>query len=112
MPGKWIELRLVSPVETVFHGEVASLVIPAWDGKVGILPGHAPYIALLGAGMLEADLPGGGSEWVFIRRGVLKVDNDQVTVLSEYAASEAPDDFSPGDAWLAPDEMLEEQGPA
>ncbi len=109
MPGKRIELRLVSPVKTVFHGEVASLVISVWDGKVGILPGHAPYIALLGTGMLEADFPEGGSERFFIRQGVVKVEDDQVIGLSEYAASETPDDFSPGYVSFDSVEVLEEQ---
>jgi F-type H+-transporting ATPase subunit epsilon len=102
-----LELRLVSPSATVFEGSVSSVVLPAWDGRVGILPGHAPYIALLGAGVLEADLPGGGSARFFIRRGVVKVEKDQVTVLSEFTAKETPADFRPGDAWLPLDELGE-----
>ncbi len=106
-----LDLRLVSPAETVFDGEVTSLVLPAWDGKVGILPRHAPYVALLGAGMLEADLPDGGSESFFIRRGVVKVEGDRVTVLSEYASPEAPDGFLSGVEWLPPDSLPEEEHP-
>ena len=100
-----LSLSLVSPSQTVFEGDVDSLVLPAWDGKVGILPGHAPYIALLGAGMLTADRPDGGSLSFFVRRGVVKVDRDQVTVLSEYSAAEPPEDFTSGEAWLSPDEL-------
>ncbi len=105
MASETLSLRLVSPSQTVFEGEVASMVVPAWDGKVGILPGHAPLIALLGAGMLEAGLPGGGRESFFVRRGVVKVDRNQVTVLSEYSSTEPPDDFSSADAWLGPEEL-------
>jgi F-type H+-transporting ATPase subunit epsilon len=95
-----MNVRVVSPVETVFEGEVLSLVAPAWDGKVGILPGHAPYITLLGGGNLDMDLPGGASQRYFLNRGVMKVEGDQVTVLSEYAASEMPADFDPASALL------------
>jgi hypothetical protein len=30
----------------------------------------------------------------------MKVEGDQVTILSEYAATEAPADFDPATAWL------------
>jgi F-type H+-transporting ATPase subunit epsilon len=101
---------VVSPSATVFEGNVSSVVLPAWDGRVGILPGHAPLIALLGAGILEADLSGGGSERFFVRRGVVKVERDQVTVLSEFTSKETPADFRPGDAWLPLDELGEGSG--
>ena len=37
-----LSVRVVSPDRIVFEGKAASLVAPAWDGKVGILPRHAP----------------------------------------------------------------------
>ncbi len=95
-----LKVRVVSPVETVFEDQALSLVAPAWDGKVGILPGHAPYITLLGGGRLDLDLEGGRKASYFLNRGVMKVEGDQVTILSEYAATEAPADFDPGTAWL------------
>ncbi len=110
MADRTLELRVVSPSATVYQGTVSSVVLPAWDGRVGILPGHAPYIALLGAGMLEADLPGGGSVRFFVRRGVVKVEKNEVTVLSEFTATEAPADFRPGEAWLPLDELGEGSG--
>lgn len=97
-----LKLRVVSPQETVFEDEVVSVVLPAWDGKLGILPGHAPMIALLGGGTLVADLAGGGSRDFFLNRGVVKVEDDRITILSEYASTEAPEDFDPGTAWLDP----------
>lgn len=106
-----LELRVVSPAETLFEGAVSAVVLPAWDGRVGILPGHAPYIALLGSGMMEADLPGGGSERFYLRDGVVKVENDRVTVLSEYASREVPEGVSPELTWMSNDEMLAASSP-
>jgi hypothetical protein len=60
--------------------------------------------------MLEADLLGGGSASFFVRRGVVKVEKDGVTVLSEFTASQAPADFRPGEAWLPLDELGEGSG--
>lgn len=101
-----LRVRLVSPVETVFDGQAVSVVIPVYDGKIGVLPGHAPYVALLGGGVLEIDVAGTGRiERFFVNRGVVKVEDDELTILTEYAGREAPPDFAPGDAWLDPDEL-------
>jgi F-type H+-transporting ATPase subunit epsilon len=107
MAGGVLHLRIVSPTETVFEGEATSLVASAWDGKVGILPSHAPMVVLLGGGMLTLDLPGGGSREFFLNRGVLKVENDQVTVLSEFASDSIPEDFDSRTAWLDPADLEE-----
>lgn len=85
-----LRVRVVSPVSVAFDGEAASLVAPAWDGKVGILSQHAPMIALLGSGEFALDIPGGGSRTMYVSGGVLQVLDDAVTVLSEYAADEPP----------------------
>lgn len=110
MADRTLTLRVVSPSETVFEGEVAAVVVPAWDGEIGILPGHAPLISLLGAGMMDVDLSGGGSERLFLNRGVVKVEADRVTVLSEYAAASLPEDYDVREAWIDPDAFLEGAG--
>jgi F-type H+-transporting ATPase subunit epsilon len=85
-----LHVLLVSPERAVFEDDAAALVVPAWDGMVGILPRHAPMLALLGTGELSVDLPGGGSRSFYVSGGVLKVENDQVTVLTEHASTEKP----------------------
>ncbi len=95
-----LTVRVVSPQAVVFEGPAASLTAPAWDGQVGVLPGHAPFMALLGGGELAVDLPGGGSRRFFLFRGVLKVENDQVTVLSEYAGDAPPTGYDAGKNWI------------
>jgi F-type H+-transporting ATPase subunit epsilon len=80
----------VSPEKVVFEGEAAAVVAPAWDGQVGILPSHAPMLTLVGSGVLSVDRAGGGSDTFHVAGGVLKVERDQVTVLTEYAGTEPP----------------------
>lgn len=98
-----LTVRVVSPDRTVFEGEAAAVVAPAWDGRIGVLPGHAPMVALLGAGRLIIDLPGGGSEAAFLAGGVMKVEGDLVTVLTEYAGDEPPE-FLP-EAVIEPEDV-------
>ncbi|MDA0329113.1 MAG: F0F1 ATP synthase subunit epsilon [Gemmatimonadetes bacterium] len=85
-----LRVRVVSPDRIVFEGEAASVVAPAWDGQVGILPGHAPMLALIGSGELSVDRPGGGSDTFHVAGGVLKVERNAVTLLTEYAGTEPP----------------------
>lgn len=79
-----LKVAVISPERTVFEGEAEQVVVPAWNGEVGILRGHAPLLALLGEGPVR--ISQGGSEQRFmIRGGFLQVAEDVVTVLSERA---------------------------
>ena len=104
-----LAVRLVSPQEEVFQGEAASVVAPGWDGMVGILPGHAAFITLLGHGEIAIDLPGGGSQKYFVAGGVLKVEGDELTALVEYAG-EGPPEALPPEADFHPEDLVEEVG--
>ncbi len=101
-----LQVRVVSPEQVLYDGPAASVVAPAWDGKLGILPRHAPMIALLGSGELSIDLPGGGSERFFVAGGVLKVEGDDLMILTEYGGTEAPEEL-PAGAELDVGEILE-----
>ena len=86
-----LNVSVVSPDQTVFQGLAVSVVAPAWDGKVGLRSRHAPMITLLGSGDLSIDREGGGSEGFWISGGVLKVEGDVVTILTEFASEDEPD---------------------
>jgi F-type H+-transporting ATPase subunit epsilon len=47
-----IELEVVTPERHVLHETVRSLELPGKEGYLGILPGHAPLITMLGVGIL------------------------------------------------------------
>ena len=78
-----MELRVVTPEQVVFEGTARSLVAPAWDGRVGVLPRHAPFLTLLGSGPLEVDLAAGERRSFGISGGVMKVEDNEVTVLAD-----------------------------
>lgn len=102
-----LTVRLVSQEKEVYRGEAAAVVAPAWDGMVGILPGHAAFICLLGHGELTLDLPGGGSNRYYVAGGVLKVEKNELTVLVEYAGDGPPEQL-PAEADFHPDDLAME----
>jgi F-type H+-transporting ATPase subunit epsilon len=52
--GPALRLEVVSPAGSLFAGPVESVVFPAWDGLMGVLPGHAPLVAMLRPGAVRA----------------------------------------------------------
>ena len=85
----------MTPAQVVFEGTARSLVAPAWDGRVGILPGHAPFLTLLGSGSLDltAETEGGsgsGSGWksFLVAGGVMKVESNRIDILADSAEAD------------------------
>ena len=79
-----IKVSVISPERTLFEGEVDSLIVPAFDGEVGILSGHAPMMTLLGTGELRLG-SGAGARRFGVAGGFLQVVDDQVRVVTERA---------------------------
>ncbi len=80
---KLMRLKVVTPEQVVFEGTARSLVAPAWDGWVGILPGHAPFLTLMGEGPLSVEPEAGGRREFQVGGGVMKVESNEVTVLAD-----------------------------
>ncbi len=77
-----LKVSVISPEATLFEGEAPSVVAPAFDGEVGILPMHAPMVTTLGSGVLRV-----GSDTRFrVEGGFLQVVDDVVRVVTEKAA--------------------------
>ncbi|HEX2095709.1 MAG TPA: ATP synthase F1 subunit epsilon [Longimicrobiaceae bacterium] len=81
-----LRVSVLSPEQAVYEGEATHVVAPALDGKLGILRGHAPLMALLGEGILRIDT-GRESVQFHVAGGFLQVVDNVVTVLSEHAAA-------------------------
>lgn len=80
-----LRVSVISPERVLFEGDVDSVVAPAFDGEVGILPQHAAMMALLGAGELR--LGAGGTAGRFrVEGGFLQVLKDEVRVVTEHAS--------------------------
>src|SRR5271170_6558774 len=77
-----IELQVVTPERHVLSENVQSLEMPAKDGYLGVLPGHAPLITLLGVGTLTYH-KGGETRYLTVMNGFAEVLPDRVIVLAE-----------------------------
>jgi len=79
-----MKLEILTPLETLFEGEVYSVQCPGEDGFFQILDHHAPMIALLTKGRVKYEVSNNArSQFIEIGRGVLQVSNNVVTILSE-----------------------------
>lgn len=85
-------MRVLAPDRVVLDQGVRSLVAPAWDGRLGVYPRHAPLLAILDAGRLAFVSESGEAREIGIDGGVLKVAAGQATVLADGARdpSESP----------------------
>ena len=79
-----MRVTLISPDRALFDGDASSVVAPAFDGLVGVLPRHAPFLTVLGEGVLTVTQTGSTSRFA-IRGGFLQVAGDVVRVVAEQA---------------------------
>lgn len=83
-----MRVTIISPERSIFDGDATAVVAPAYDGEVGILPRHAPFMTLLGDGRLTVRQSDTVRAY-HVRGGFLQVVNDVVNVVAEYAEGEA-----------------------
>jgi F-type H+-transporting ATPase subunit epsilon len=79
-----MRVTLISPDRSLFDGDASAVVAPAFDGLVGVLPGHAPFLTMLGTGTLTITNGVAASRFA-IEGGILQVVNDAVRVVAERA---------------------------
>jgi F-type H+-transporting ATPase subunit epsilon len=80
-----LELEIATPERQMVREQVSDVQIPGKDGYLGILPGHAALLGLLGAGALSYSVGGGPRRYLAIDGGFLEVLDDHVRVLADSA---------------------------
>ena len=83
-----MRVLVIGPERAVFDGEADSLIAPAYDGQVGILPRHAPFMTLLGTGTLTVRKAGGASHFR-VQGGFLQVVSNTVRVVAEHVRGDS-----------------------
>lgn len=85
--GGSLAVEVVSPEAILYRGRAGSVVVPAYDGLVGILPRHAPMLALLGKGALTIRGGEGGERRFQVSGGFVQVRANTVRVVAEQASA-------------------------
>jgi F-type H+-transporting ATPase subunit epsilon len=85
-----LRLQIVSADKSLVNETVDEVEIPGADGYFGVLPGHTPLLALLGAGELWYRR-GTDIQHLVIALGFAEVQPDAVTILAQIA--ERPDEI-------------------
>jgi F-type H+-transporting ATPase subunit epsilon len=79
-----IQLQIVSAERSLVNESVDEVEIPGAEGYFGVLPGHTPMLALLGAGELWYR-QGTEQHYFSMAFGFAEVQPDQVTILAQIA---------------------------
>ncbi len=71
-------------------GEAERVSVPLSNGEMGVLPGRAPILAILGRGKVRIHPAGGTQEVVLVvNGGFCSVDHDAVTVAADFSGEMA-----------------------
>ncbi len=86
MAKKFLNVIIVTQERRLYESEHASMVLlPGYEGQLGILPSHAPMLTMLRDGILTVCRPDREDHLVGIFGGFAEVTPDQVLVLADAA---------------------------
>ncbi|MCG6194116.1 ATP synthase F1 subunit epsilon [Leptospira sp. FAT2] len=100
-----LNVSVISPEKILYKGEVDSLVVPGSEGFFGILPNHAPLVAVLGIGVLEIR-KGDKIKVLSIEGGFIEVKENSVSILTDHGALKDDIDLEAEKKALAETEKL------
>ena len=102
-----IHVDVVSAEESIFSGEATFVSLPGEAGELGVYPRHTPLITRIKPGSVRIEMADGSEEFVFVAGGILEVQPDRVTVLSDTAIrGKDLDDKKANEAKAAAEEAL------
>lgn len=79
------QLEIVSPDKLLLSQPVEMAVIPAAEGEMGVLPGHAPMIVLLRGGTITLHEGGRPTAQLYVSGGFAEITPNRCTVLADEA---------------------------
>jgi F-type H+-transporting ATPase subunit epsilon len=85
-----LRIELATPTRLVVMGEADEVVVPGVEGSFGVLPGHAPLLALVGVGEVMYRTAR-QEHYLAVSGGFVEVGPDHLILLAESA--EAPEEI-------------------
>lgn len=86
-----LKISMLTPEKEFFTGEVTEISTESIQGKIGILVDHMPLVTALKPCQTEVVSKDGKKRIAFTSNGILKVKNNEVSILCE--ACEWPEDI-------------------
>jgi len=80
-----IRCDIVSAEQEIFHGVAEMVIVTGEMGELGIAPRHAPLITRLKPGQVRVILPGGEEQFFYVSGGILEVQPQVVSILTDTA---------------------------
>ncbi len=84
-----LHFKIITPLRTALDAEVVSVKLPATEGEMEVLPGHADIIASVANGELSYRVPGEPAKSLFVGGGFLQVESDNVLLVTDTALEAA-----------------------
>nr|WP_196790864.1 F0F1 ATP synthase subunit epsilon [Motilibacter aurantiacus] len=78
-------VELVSPERSIWSGEASRVITRTIEGDIGVLPGHAPLLAVLSNGLVRIVADNGPEVRAVVLGGFLSVADDRVSILAEWS---------------------------
>ena len=75
------DLKIITPEKTFFEGNTEQIIVRTVSGDIGILAGHAPYVANIVSSPFRIKIEG-EFRTAAISGGLIKVSADGVTVVT------------------------------
>jgi F-type H+-transporting ATPase subunit epsilon len=102
-----IHVDVVSAEESIFSGEATFVALPGEAGELGIKPRHTPLITRIRPGSVRIQKADGSEDFIFVAGGILEVQPNCVTVLSDTAVrGKDLDEEKANEAKLAAEEAI------
>lgn len=78
-------LEVLSPDRVIFSGFIKSIMLPAADGDMTVLPGYEPTITSLNPGLVVVTDPLGQNHTAFVAGGFVEITGSRVNILAHRA---------------------------
>ncbi len=80
-----LQVEVVSADRKVWSGEASMVIARTVEGDIGVLPGHAPLLAVLAEGDVRLTPSSGEPITATLTGGFMSVEHDRVTIVSDVA---------------------------
>lgn len=84
-------LRIIACDRVFYEGECEMLIIPGYDGEIGIMANHMPMTTAIEVGEIRYKLTDGTWQTAIVSDGLIKVNDNHVEVL--VFSAEHPDEI-------------------